>query len=1252
VASAALAEGGALQRRVAAESALMRQRAVLALGGAAAAGTALLLAAAALALGEARWLAWPRPLPVLVWGVVGAAVAVVAARGGRRLWARLAPAALAAPIEHEQGLRRGALVGALEVGHQGVLGAKGAADVARRLPPGTLLPVAGRQWGHRALGAAGALLLGALALWGARRAAPDGWAAVWHPWRAWRGTLLPALSVRNLPASVPRGMPLTLTLQAPGRRQLSATWQADGEPRRDTTLAVPPSGVVALAVGAVRAPLAVTLSDGRSAPLTLRLAVADRGWVGDLALRARFPAYLARPDEAIEPAPPLVVPRGTQLRVSAGLRGGLTRAGLARGTDTVWLTGPAAGAPQVAGVLAVSGTLPVDGDATWHWVAADGQGGGLPPELPDSLPISIIPDALPEVAIVGPMGDTTVGTVGVLPVRVLASDDHAVGRVWLEVRTERAAAVDAAARTASRAERLEVATPQDPAFDGGATLPLEGRNLEPGDRLLVVAVAEDASPWRQQARTTPRILRVPSLAEQREAARSLGDSLAARAAQLAAQEARLARGTAEAARNRDLAGAGRAEQGAQAGAQRNGAQPSPMRFSAAERAKQLAREQQQLGARVDSLRQGAKDLEQRLRSASAMDTALASRMRDIQRMLREAMTPEMQKALEQVNQSAERLSGTEAQQSLEQLARQQQQMREQLARSAEMLKRAALEGSMQTLRDDARDLAKAERDLADRLAGAGKGADKGGQKGAEKRAESAAGKPDGAAGERPAADREARQLADRTRAMEEAVKQLAKRLEEAGARPGAARTQAAEPRLNEAAQAMERAAREGAAERQERATPGQQAGAGDPTQSASMPGTQGNRPADQPQGVPSRTANQGTTAGAEPGKPGGQQPGGQQPGGQQAGGQPSGGQPSGGQQPGGRPSAGGAADQARRAADAMAQAAQQLAEAREAQVEAWKGDLSQSLDRSINETMQLARQQAALAEQAKQQGARATAGEQGALQQGVQQAAERLEQAARSSSLLSQRTQKAMAEAQRRVQQATQAAQQSGGGQPGGGGEAGSQQAQDAMKEAAEALNQALSSMVRDRERVNSAQSGSGFTEMVDQLRQLAQQQGQLNGQLQGLNLLSGGAKGQAAQQQVRVLARQQREVARTLSDVSDLDQTGRTDALAKEAQGLAQQLERNGLDASTVARQQQLYRRLLDAGRLMEQDDRDDQGPRESRTASPGGDRRPATGTAAGANALRFAPPTWNDLRGLPPDERRLVVDYFRRLNGGGPPR
>ncbi|WP_396215695.1 hypothetical protein [Gemmatimonas sp.] len=334
----------------------------------------------------------------------------------------------------------------------------------------------------------------------------------------------------------------------------------------------------------------------------------------------------------------------------------------------------------------------------------------------------------------------------------------------------------------------------------------------------------------------------------------------------------------------------------------------------------------------------------------------------------------------------------------------------------------------------------------------------------------------------------------------------------------------------------------------------------------------------------------------------------------------------------------------------MERAAQQLSQARDAQVNAWKGELSDQLDQSINETMQLARQQAELEKKMRQsaqqgqQGAQGMQGEQSALQQGVQQAAERLEQAGRSSSLLSQRSQKQMGEAQRRVQQATQAMQQAGQGQPGG-----SEQAQNAMKDATEALNQALSSLVRDRERVNNAQSASGFTEMMEQLKQLAQQQGQLNSQMQGLNMMPGGAKGDQAQQQARVLARQQREVARSLNDVSDADETGRTDALAKEAQQLAQQLERGGLDPNVAARQQQLYRRLLDAGRFLEQDERDDQGPREAKAGNGTGGR--VDGAQSGKAGSKYTPPTWNDLRGLGPDERRIVIEYFRRLNGTTPP-
>ncbi len=324
----------------------------------------------------------------------------------------------------------------------------------------------------------------------------------------------------------------------------------------------------------------------------------------------------------------------------------------------------------------------------------------------------------------------------------------------------------------------------------------------------------------------------------------------------------------------------------------------------------------------------------------------------------------------------------------------------------------------------------------------------------------------------------------------------------------------------------------------------------------------------------------------------------------------------------------------------MRKAAQQLASAKEAQVNAWKGELSDQLDQSINETQQLARQQSELAQKMKQGASgQSMQGEQGALQQGVQQAAERLEQAGRTSSLLSQRSQKAMADAQRRVQQATQ--QMGQAGQPGS-----DEAAQNAMKDATEALNQALSSLVRDRERVNGAQSASGFQEMMQQMKELAQKQGQLNGQMQGLT----GAQGDAARQQARTLARQQRDVARALTDVSDADQSGRTDALAKEAQALAQQIERAGIDPTVAARQQQLYRRLLDAGRFMEQEERDEQGLREATASTGTGSTTKTSGPTSGKAASKYAPPTWNDLRGLGAEDRRLVIEYFRRLNGTPP--
>lgn len=1227
-----------LDERLQAERSGLRRRSLAAVAFGIVAVAATAVAVGTVILGSGRWMELPRVVPFLFWVVTIGAAWFIADWVTKRDNGALAGSALAGTIEHEQGLRAGSLRGALEVGRTGALGQRAAADVARRLSPSALAPQLAAQLAKvLAMTAGVAVVAIALASFAATKST-DGFSAVVHPVRAFRGTLLPALGFDRIPASVPRGMPLTVRIRAEGRSAITVSRRAAGEAWRDTTVSVDAAtGMAAVALGPIRAPVVVRVSDGRAPDAEATVTVADRGWIGDVSLLAQFPSYLQRASETLEPVPPLRVPRGTRVRVTATLRGGARNAILTDGRDTVRFDADASA--RVPEGAPVSAMITLDRDSKWVWAAAatprDG-GETLPPELPDALAFTVVQDKSPQVIIEAPSTDTTIGTTGVVPIIVAASDDHGVRSVSLQLWRE------IATGGSTKRERIDVAEPASPMFEGGVTIALDGRDLQPGDKVHVVAVATDDSPWSQSTISTGVVLRVPNLSEQRSMVRDLADSLANQAKQLAEQERRLQQNTSDASRNRELKSGNRNDAGQSNGGAKSEAQKNAMSFSAAEKSKQLVKDQKQLGARIDSLRRSAKDLENRLKSAGALDTALASRMRDVQRMLREAMTPEMQKQLQNLEQSSDKLSGTEAQQSLEQLAAQQKQMRDQLEKSAEMLKRAALEGAMGTLRDEAKDLAKAQQQLADRREG----------------------KPSqGAKGEQ--ADSDPKSLADRSRDLEKEVEQLAKRLEQEGAKPGASKTRAAQPMVNQAAEAAQRAAQP--QQGGEKGQQGQQGQQGDKSQQEAQELREKNADAMQKalDALKDEKDKTAAAAGAKEGEKAGagakQQQGGAQAGqqqnsqttpgaGQKAGqqGEKSGqqGGEQGAQQPGKQPGgqsgqAGQSGNAERQAANAMDKAAQQLASAREAQVDAWKQDLSQQLDQSINETMQLARQQAELEQKAKQQGAQGMQGEQGAVQQGVQQAAERLEKAGRSSSLLSQRSQKAMSEAQRRVQQATQS--MGNASQPGG-----SEAAQSAMKDATDALNQALSSLVRDRERVNNAQSASGFQEMMEQLKQLAQQQGSLNGQMQGLQALPGGAQGQQAKQQGRALARQQRDVAKTLQDVSDADATGRTDALAKEAQSLAQQMERSGVDPNVAARQQQLYRRLLDAGRFLEQDERDDQGPREAKSGGASG-RNNIDGPQSGRAGNKYAPPTWNELRGLGPEERRLVIEYFRRLNGAG---
>ena len=326
----------------------------------------------------------------------------------------------------------------------------------------------------------------------------------------------------------------------------------------------------------------------------------------------------------------------------------------------------------------------------------------------------------------------------------------------------------------------------------------------------------------------------------------------------------------------------------------------------------------------------------------------------------------------------------------------------------------------------------------------------------------------------------------------------------------------------------------------------------------------------------------------------------------------------------------------------MDRAATSMREARSEQVKEWKQELTSELDQSVQEMMQLAREERSLEQKARAGSSpdeRRSA--QSAIEQGVDKASERLQGAGKKSALLSGSTQRAMAEAKSKVSQATASVSQ-----PNSSG----QKQASALGDAADALTKAAASLARDRERANNASSASGFDEMLKQMQEMAQKQGQINGQAQSLFNMPNGQSSAAAQSLARALARQQRQLSDQLEEVSDAAGGDRAAQLAQEARQLAEALDNGRLDGSTIARQQQLFRRLLDAGKSLEKEERDDTGKREAKSATGADVFGPGAKVDARA-AVKFRPPTWQELRALSPDERRAILDYFTRLNSGSAP-
>lgn len=335
-----------------------------------------------------------------------------------------------------------------------------------------------------------------------------------------------------------------------------------------------------------------------------------------------------------------------------------------------------------------------------------------------------------------------------------------------------------------------------------------------------------------------------------------------------------------------------------------------------------------------------------------------------------------------------------------------------------------------------------------------------------------------------------------------------------------------------------------------------------------------------------------------------------------------------------------ARQQGQQAQSAMTEASQQVSEQRGQQQEEWREEVVRALDQALLETTRLTRRQLdVMAGFRRGTSAAGLRADQAAVEDGVRQLVEQVMTAGGRNALVPPRIAGALAAARQEMARAREAISSATLDMREGATRAG---------EAVDALHVAAFMLVRARADVSGASSGTGMAEAMERMSQLAQQQGSIgedaSGLLSMMNL-------PAFDQQLVELASRQRQMSRELDRLrAETDQAG-AEEFAEEARELARQLEAGRLDPETVARQERLFRRMLDAGRTLQGEEEDEQRERQGRTAEgippalpP--DLRDRLRDATG----RLRMPGWEELQRLSPAERRLVADYFRRLGGGAP--
>ncbi len=714
--------------------------------------------------------------------------------------------------------------------------------------------------------------------------------------------------------------------------------------------------------------------------------------------------------------------------------------------------------------------------------------------------------------------------------------------------------------------------------------------LVPGDAIHYRVVVRDNSPAGQATSSVEHVLRLPGMAELRDRAREDAGAALAEAERVAERTRDLQSATRDLSRQ----AAGRSGERRSGSGSERPSSPSQLGFEEASEARQVLEGQEELLDEISALEQRMAELQRAVEEAGLRDPELQRRLEELRAMYSELARPEMAADLERLREAVEALDPAAVREALERLAAQQEELRERMEESLELMRRAAAEQEMGTLAREAEELSVQQRALADAM-----------------REELPAEGPregDRGVGEPPAPG-------DTAGAPSSSP---------AGSQPPEADPEDAADQADQGDQSQsgrQSTSPDRRAEQQEEM--GEQA----QRLNESMQQLQ-----QQLLQIGEREAAQSTGSAQQKGESAQQSM-------EEAAAQAR-------DQEGDQASESGA-----RAAAQMGQAAEQLESARKSMTEGWEREVREAVQQATQDALSLAQREEALRrqmEQAQQQGNGEAQGEmmqqmrseQAALQQGLQQLGRNLSDAGQQSGMVNRDVSRSLARAMLNMEQTLRAMQEQG------------QLPVQQAGQTVESLNQLAMSLLQNEGQMQQ-QAGDPMQQALEQLSQLAQEQGSVNGQAGALAPMD--LSRQAMAQQLQQLAQQQRGIARRVGTVSEMmggqeNVLGRLDQLSSEAELIAQELEGGRLDPEVRARQERLFNRLLDAGRSLEREEYSDERVGES-GAGVAASSPEALDPALLDPILRYPAPTADRLRDLPPAYRRLILEYFDRLNRDGEP-